>query len=261
MTFLSELWEKIAMAFRSGDGLLFRLIAFVVSSAFFTTYPFYLFGMYMAHHGFYAYEMQDNFFSLRIFFFAGFLVLALFGLFLVFSVPVVIFAYRQMRNREPAHNQRAVFWLALGQSLVTVLFNLVLVVAVVWTLVKKPDTNTIAPIIAAATLGILFMVVAFCRGRTYFATLSVVVVLAYLLPLTNTEGAARLTEVSLQNFNLGGVYCDLQTPEGPLEGKLVFLSPAFVYLHDEKKRRLSIIPRKDNIVVNFIRIDLKALPQ
>ncbi|WP_156422149.1 hypothetical protein [Paucibacter sp. KCTC 42545] len=249
MPWLSDLGDKISDAIKSGNGIVFRVVAFLVSGFFFATYPFYLFGFYMANHGFYAYEMLDNLLSLRILFFAGFLLLAIVGAFLVFSVPAVVISYRELR-KEASHTGRA---LMIAQIALSILLNVALLVAFLYGCINNPTPAFVAPILVAVTLGVLFMVIAFCRGRTYFATLSVVIVFAFLLPMANTAGAARLFEISLQHFNLGGIYSEVTTPDGALQGNLIFLSPTHVYLQVESKNRFAIIPRKDDVVINFVR--------
>ncbi len=254
MTWFSDLATKISSAAKSGDGVLFRIIAFLISSFFFATYPFYLFGFYMAHHGFYAYEMLENLLSLKILFFTGFLLLALVGGFMVFSVPGVLLSYRELKVAKAEESTAAKRALMMAPAAFPVLLNLSLVLALVWVCIKNPTASIIAPVLASAALGVLFIVIAFCRGRIYFGVLSAVIVLAFLLPMSSTAGAARLFEISLQQFNLGGIYSEVKTQDGLLKGNLIFLSPTHIYLQVETEDRFSIIQRKEDVVISFIRL-------
>lgn len=243
----SELYEKVVDFAHNFSGLIFRVLAFGVSSVFFSIYPLYIFLVYMAANGFYAYEMPDNFFSLRVFFLTTLITLAMVGGLLLYCVPGIIRSYR----KQPP----SAWYKKLGKA-IWENGGLVAGNAFIWAFLialgfgAKDDAFLIG-VVVSFLLGLLFLLIFFARGRTYFIALVIYVGFAFFHPLFDQQPASSLLEIGLRKFNVGGVNVELDIDGKKIPGHLVFLSPNYIYIRLEAERRLAIIPRTESVSLSY----------
>lgn len=243
----SEIRDKIVATAGNFNGLLFRILAFGISSVFFSIYPLYIFIVYMAANGFYAYEMPDNFFSLRVFFLTTLITLALIGGFLLFSLPGTITAYRKLGS---VHLFKRIFK-AIWENISLLILNLLVWLLLIFFAFNSKDTSFPPALVVSFLLGLLFLLIFFASGRTYFIALAVYVITAFFHPLLDQKTASSLLEIGLRKFNVGGVDVELDADGKKTLGHLVFLSPSYIYIRYESEHRLAIIPRTDSISLSY----------
>lgn len=243
----SEIREKIVALAGNFNGLFFRILAFGVSSVFFSIYPLYIFIVYMAANGFYAYEMPDNFFSLRVFFLTTLITLALIGGFLLFSLPGTITTYRELGS---VHWLKRIFK-AIYENISLLIPNLLIWLLLIAFAFNSKDTSFPPVLVVSLLLGLLFLLIFFASGRTYFIALAIYVTTAFFHPLLDQKTASLLLEIGLKKFNVGGVDVELDADGNKMLGHLVFLSPSYIYIRYESEHRLAIIPRTDSISLRY----------
>lgn len=243
----TEIRDKIFAITGDFSGLFFRALAFGISSIFFSVYPLYIFLIYMAANGFYAYEMPENFFSLRVFFLTTLITLALIGGFLLFSLPGTISAYRKLGS---VHWFKRIFK-AIWENISFLLPNLFIWFLLIALALNSKDTSFPQALVVAFLLGLLFLLIIFASGRTYFIALAIYVSIAFMQPLLDQKPASSLLEIGLRKFNVGGVDIEVKINEKKTSGHLVFLSPNYIYIRYEHEHRLAIIPRTDGISLAY----------
>jgi hypothetical protein len=243
----TEMRDKIFGLTGNFSGLFFRMLAFGISSIFFSVYPIYIFLIYMAANGFYAYEMPDNFFSLRVFFLTTLVTLALLAGFLMFSLIETITDYRKLSS---VHWFKRIFKVARKNILFLLVSVFIWLVLIVFALNSKDALFPLA-LVVAFLLGLLFLLILFASGRTYFIVLAIYVSTAFLQPLLDPRPASSLLEIGLRKFNVGGVDVELDADGKKTAGHLVFLSPNYIYIRYKSEHRLAIIPRTDSISLTY----------
>lgn len=245
----SDIRDKIFAIAGNFSGVFFRLLAFGVSSIFFSVYPLYIFIVYMAANGFYAYEMPDNFFSLRVFFLTTLITLALVGGFLLFSLPGVITAYRKLGSIRWFKRIFKAIW----ENFSLFIANLFLWLLLLWLAFNSKNASFPAALTVSLLLGLLFLLIIFAGARTYFIALALYVTTAFFHPLLDQKTASSLLEIGLRRFNVGGVDVEIDTGDKKTPGHLVFLSPSYIYIRYEyeSEHKLAIIPRADNISLTY----------
>lgn len=247
----SELYEKLTDVAQKFSGLIFRVLAFGVSSVFFSVYPIYIFLVYMAANGFYAYEMPENFFSLRVFFLTTLITLAMVGAILLYPLPGVIRCYQ--KDSEPTWYKKlgkAIWenvWLIIGNAFIWVLL-------IALALNAKDDAFLIG-VVVSFLLGLLFLLIFFAHGRTYFIALVVYVGVAFFHPLFDQRPASSLLEIGLRKFNVGGVDVELDIDGKKAPGHLLFLSPNYIYIRHDAEHKVAIVPRTDSVTLSY---DIKS---
>jgi len=243
----TEIRDKIFALAGNFNGLFFRVLAFGISSIFLSVYPLYIFLIYMAANGFYAYEMPDNFFSLRVFFLTTLITLALLGGFLLFSLPGTINAYRKLGS---VHWFKRIFK-AARENFYSLVINAAMWLFVIVLALHYNDTAFPLAVVVAFLLGLLFLLIFYASGRTYFFALAISVSTAFFQPLLDQKPASSLLEIGLRKFNVGGVDVELDADGKKTAGHLVFLSPNYIYIRYESEHRLAIIPRTDSISLTY----------
>lgn len=236
---------KLLSNLKTRNSVIFRVVTSFVSLFFLSTYPMYMFFVYMANNGFYAYETQENTFSINLFFIATLLTLVIFGIALSFSFfPIKI---HRLKNPEAKLKE------SIKKNWFVVLSNLVIFVVAIS--IAKIFNN--APLLAALAIGcfisaILFSLL-FLSTFAYFAVFTTCVIIAYAQPILDQAEAASVLEIGLKKFNVGAVDITLKKDKTETKTHLVFLSPNYIYVKDPATNNISIIPRTPDITITFHR--------
>lgn len=205
----------------------------------------------MAANGFYAYEMPDNFFSLKVFFLTTFITLTLIGVASLFSLFEIVPTYRKsgQTDQPPSRLKRAYqsirdnAWLALGNLGLWLLLALFALTA--------KDHSFVTALVVSLLLGVLILTILFATARGYFFTLAAYVTIAFLHPLLDQNISSELLEIGLRRFNVGSTDIELTEGEKKTTGRLIFLSPSHVYVKLKPDDRMAIIPRTDAITISY----------
>lgn len=230
---------------------LFRGLAFGTTTLFFSTYPLYIFLVYMAANGFYAYEMPENFFSLKVFFLTAFITLALIGVASLFSLFEIVPTYRKLGQMEQPPSRFTRLWQAVKNNIWLALGNLGLWLLLALFALTAKDHSFVTAIVVSLLLGVLILTIVFATARGYFFTLAAYVTFAFLHPLLDQSISSELLEIGLRRFNVGSTDVELIEGGKNTSGRLIFLSPSHVYVKLKSDDRMAIIPRTDAITISY----------
>ena len=233
----------------------YRIVAGILVSVIFSSYPVFIFLIYMWNNGFYSYDVIGEGFSLSLFFYANLLLLIVISLFMLGSVTTTSLSWKGYLKSQP--NRRKALVDALASNSGFILANIIVLVLIIGS-AWNSEEKVIYVFLAVVSVTIVFLITSLAVGtaRFYFKAVVLVTGVIYALPLLYPERASILLADGLRFFGAGNraVSLDSTDLQAPLnmKGNLVFLSPAYIYLHEEKDETLVVVPRRDSLNIRYL---------
>lgn len=232
----------------------YRVIAGFLVSFILSSYPIFVFLIYMWENGFYSYDVIGEGFSLSIFFYANLILLIVISFFMFGSVTTTMLTWKNLLSSPEKKGDAVV--VALMSNLGFIILNSFIFISLLY-LMLLADDKGIYFFVILVSIVVVSLITALAVGTAsfYFKVVILVTGLMYSLPLLNSEKASILLADGLRFFGAGnqGVQLISTNTQSPfqIDGELVFLSPEFVYLKGKEKDKLMIIPRHDSLNIIY----------
>ena len=228
------------------------LVSFIISS-----YPIFVFLIYMWENGFYSYDVIGEGFSLSIFFYANLILIVVVSLFMFGSLTTTMLSWRNLPSNSG--KRKIAIIEAFLSNLPFVIINLIVFFGCLY-LMYSTDEKGFYLFIILVSFVVVSLITSLAVGTAgfYFKVVVIVTGLMYSLPLLNPEKASILLADGLRFFGAGNqnvqlISTNTQSPF-EVEGELVFLSPEYVYLKGEGEGSLMVVPRHDFLNIIYEKI-------
>lgn len=233
----------------------YRIIGGVLVSLIFSSYPIFIFLIYMWKNGFYSYDVIGEGFSLSIFFYANLMLLIVISLFMLGSITTTSLSWKSYIKKS--YTKKRALIDAIKSNAVFIFINFLALVAIIvsaW----KAENKEIYVFLVVVSITIVFLITSLAVGtaRFYFKAVVLVTGIMYALPLVKPDEASILLADGLRFFGAGNRSVSLTSTDhqAPFEmnGSLVFLSPDYVYIKGEEDESLVVIPRRDSLNIKYL---------
>ncbi|MEQ8270207.1 hypothetical protein [Algiphilus sp.] len=231
----------------------YRIVAGFIISLIFTSYPIFIFVVYMWKNGFYSYDVIGESFSLSVFFYANLLLLGVVSLFLLGSITTTAISWKTLKNnKNPVERPLAQ---AVKSNAFPILGN-VLAIALLSIASLKGENAKLFIFLGVVSILLISLITALAvaSAGTYCKIAVAVIGLMYILPLIWPDEATNLLADGLKFFRVGNTIVSLHSSDidSPLElkGELVFLSPEYAYIKAGEDS-LKIVPRRESLTILY----------
>lgn len=233
---------------------MYRVVAGLLVSFILSSYPIFVFLIYMWENGFYSYDVIGEGFSLSIFFYANLILLVVISLFMFGSVTTTMLTWKNLLSK-PEKREKAAFE-AFVSNLPFSIINAIVFFSLLYLMFLAEEKGIYLFIILVSVIVVaLITSLAVGTASFYFKVVVFVTGLMYSLPLLNSEKASILLADGLRFFGAGNQSVQLVSTNNQspfkVEGELVFLSPEYVYLKMEEKGSLIVVPRHDSLNIIY----------
>lgn len=212
-----------------------RIFALAALSSAFTNLVFLpllslaLFVVYMAHYQFFSYDFfSEGLFGMKLFVLAMVLGLIITS-FALFGAGVLLYAKKKGSD---------VSWYAIvSLGVINALFLLLIAMTLL-----KPEGRLFAffVLIVTAYLAIHFAVFFFAKLKTKVLMLGALLFVTFGLVATQPGLSAKLLGNGLRTFGVGGeIPIEVSSDDGVSKGKLILLTPKYVYFQEETTNMLT----------------------
>lgn len=247
--------NKIEELKKDPSSPVYRVIAGLLVSLIFSSYPIFIFLIYMWKNGFYSYDVIGEGFSLSIFFYANLILLIVVSLFMLGSVTTTALSWKL--ELKKSNDRRRALASSLISNAAFITLNIIVIGVVLWAMWKAEEKDIYVFLLCVSSI-LIILVTSLAAGtaRFYFKVVVLVTGIMYTIPLLNPDKASILLADGLRFFGAGNrgvslVSTDNQSPF-EMKGELVFLSPKYVYLKKSETDNLMIVPRKDSLNIIYV---------
>lgn len=235
--------EKIKKLYKENPKELFlRGLSFFLSSLILPNIIIFAFLIYMKQNGFFSYDFFiDGLFGMKLFFFVAISMFFLLSIYIASGV-VAFFCLKYK-----ACKLGSVWWIFL--------LNIVAIVSTVILVYENTMTITGATYIFVLSFAIHFHIgmLIFSNAKQQFISLLLFLFIVFSILLKFQEETTKLISFSLKVFGMGG---NLNTKvtnlnKDAFKGKLILITPSYVYLKNETNKVTSIHP-----IINLTNIEV-----
>lgn len=235
----------IAQLLKHRKNEMYRAAMVGLSSIFFANIPLLLFLVYMAHHGFFSYDFfSDGVFGLKVFFFLTsiFVVVTSLAIF-AWIVPLI----------ERWKTGIFSIWTFLGFAIFNVFVCFVVLLAM-------DDIDWLRVVFVTVigffiTCHIAFLI--YAEPADQWRSLVSVIFVVTMMSLRGGEQASSVLSSALKVYGVGGgVEVLLESTRSdvkPLTGKLILLSPDYIYIKRSGSDEVSTIHRSEFNIVTVVK--------